>query len=269
MTCLVAWIGVDSRGQTSCYLAADSRFSWSQSGAQVWNHGRKVFCSRKSPDIWGYYGDVMFPSTVIGQIIEAVDEELLVLNEDSQSLFERAFREQLQAYPRKQIREFGVLHCRRGGEKRATKFGIRHLRWGGGSGWKSNNRTQPNHSEVVGCFGSGSGEFKQWASRFTKSEVGGTSRAVFQAFCRMLEEGKDPLVGGAPQIASLIRVGNGRQHGVVWKGSAWLGGLRLSKGNFQPSIEFFNERFERCNPKTLNRLLDAQSQPLPSPIPED
>ena len=266
MTCLVTWIGVDGRGQSSCYISADSRFSWNQTGTHSWDHGRKVFCSRKSPDIWGYYGDVVLPSTVIGQIVEATDEELLLLGEDSQSLFERAFKEQLKTYPSTQARGFGVIHCRREGMSVASQFHIRHLSWMPNRGWLSEELEAPQMSGVVGCFGSGKEQFDEWLSKFSGSDVGGTSRAVFQAFCKSLEENENPQVGGAPQLVSLYRAKNGQQHGIVWEGEAWLAGLRLTKGDSDPSIEFRDSLFERCDPKTLCRFFGAQPQPLPTQI---
>lgn len=263
MTCLIAWIGVDGRGTSSCYLAADSRFSWDDKGTAVWDHGRKVFCSRQSPNIWGYYGDVVFPATVIGQIVEAVDENVLPIQEDGQALFERAFKEQLRGYPQTFARPFGVVHCQREGSSINSRFSIKHVGWSAKQGWSSTQLPLPAESGVVDSFGSGKKNFKLWSSRFSKSEVGGTSRAVFQAFCTMLEEGKDPLVGGAPQLVSLFREGQGRPHGIVWNGDAWMGGLRLGKGDFRTAIEFRDACFQRCNSNSLTLLADAQPQPLP------
>ena len=265
MTCLIAWIGVDSRGPSPCYLAADSRFTWGNTGI-AWDHGRKVFGSRKSPDIWGYYGDVLFPSTVIGQIVEAIAEGLLVLGEDSHSLFKRAFHEQLRAYPSAMAKPFGVLHCRRSESNIASTFAINHLSWQPNTGWSDTLLPIPVTSEVVDAFGSGKAAFNYWSARFSKSDIGSTSRAVFQAFCKTLEEGEDPLVGGAPQLASLIRIGNGRQQGVVWNGEAWLAGLRLARGDFRPSIEFMDAQFQRCDPASLALLQGAQPQPHPTQI---
>jgi hypothetical protein len=58
MTSLIAWIGVDSRGPASAYLASDSRISWA-SGAH-WDIGRKLFTSEKSADLFD--DAVMLPS---------------------------------------------------------------------------------------------------------------------------------------------------------------------------------------------------------------
>src|SRR5688572_23956845 len=71
MTSFVSWVGVDRRGPASIYLGSDSRISWDST--QVWNTGRKVFSSRTQPDLLGYVGDVLFPSLVLGQLVEAID----------------------------------------------------------------------------------------------------------------------------------------------------------------------------------------------------
>src|ERR1700687_3128647 len=75
MTLLISWVGVDPRGTTSAYIAADSRVRWGDLG--IFDHGRKVFAFRVSPDILGYCGDVLFPSMVLSQIKEMADNGLL------------------------------------------------------------------------------------------------------------------------------------------------------------------------------------------------
>jgi hypothetical protein len=67
MTLLVSWAGVDTHGTASAYIAADSRISWGNPA--VFDHGRKVYALRSSPDILGYCGDVLFPAIVLSQIV--------------------------------------------------------------------------------------------------------------------------------------------------------------------------------------------------------
>lgn len=75
MTLLVSWVGVDPRGPASAYIATDSRISWSEEN--VFDYGRKVFALDNHPDIFGYVGDVLFPSIVLTQIAEMADTGLL------------------------------------------------------------------------------------------------------------------------------------------------------------------------------------------------
>jgi hypothetical protein len=75
MTLLVSWLGVDTHGIASAYIASDSRVSWGRE--TNFDHGRKVFAFRSSPDILGYCGDVLFPTMVLSQITEIADNGLL------------------------------------------------------------------------------------------------------------------------------------------------------------------------------------------------
>lgn len=79
MTMLVSWIGVDTHGPSSVYIAADSRISWTQE--HKFDFGKKVFASKKYPEIFGYAGDVLFPSIVLEQIIELIDAGVLLSKE--------------------------------------------------------------------------------------------------------------------------------------------------------------------------------------------
>ena len=65
---------MDTHGTASIYIAADSRITWDK---RTFDHGKKVFAFRNSPDILGYAGDVMFPSIVVNQIVEMADGGLL------------------------------------------------------------------------------------------------------------------------------------------------------------------------------------------------
>ena len=79
MTLIASWVGVDSKKGgnqvSSVYFASDSRFSWNSQS--VYDEGMKVFCSLKYPYIFGYCGDVLFPSHAIERIIYKIDCDLL------------------------------------------------------------------------------------------------------------------------------------------------------------------------------------------------
>ena len=76
ITTLIAWVAIDQRGPSSLYFASDSRITWGSPGRR-WDVGRKLFACKKSPDIFGYVGEVLFPSLVLGQLIDAVDHDIL------------------------------------------------------------------------------------------------------------------------------------------------------------------------------------------------
>ena len=75
MTLLASWIGIDTHGPTSAYIVADSRISWEYK--KYFDYGKKVFASNCFPEIFGYAGDVLFPSIALSQILEMIDSKLL------------------------------------------------------------------------------------------------------------------------------------------------------------------------------------------------
>ena len=75
MTLIVAWIGVDDKKKgkeiSSLYIASDSRYS---TGVKdKFDFGIKVFGASKYPEIFGFCGDVLFPSMILGQIIPVLE----------------------------------------------------------------------------------------------------------------------------------------------------------------------------------------------------
>ena len=83
MTSLAAWPGIDSRGLSTLYIVADSRISWPGSSDR-WELGAKVFASSLTPDIFGFYGDVLVPSMVIPRLVEGPLLEPLANAQDNQ-----------------------------------------------------------------------------------------------------------------------------------------------------------------------------------------
>ena len=75
MTLLASWIATDTHGPTSAYIVSESRFVWDSS--RHFDYGKKVFASRSYPEIFGYAGDVLFPSIVLSQILEMIDLGLI------------------------------------------------------------------------------------------------------------------------------------------------------------------------------------------------
>ena len=76
MTLLASWIGIDTHGPTSAYIVSESRFVWDSS--RHFDYGKKVFASKSYPEIFGYAGDVLFPSIVLSQILEMIDLSYLI-----------------------------------------------------------------------------------------------------------------------------------------------------------------------------------------------
>ena len=62
-------------------LASDNRITWG-SELKRWDAGRKLFACKATADIFGYVGEVLFPSLVLGQITAVADDHLVFRAED-------------------------------------------------------------------------------------------------------------------------------------------------------------------------------------------
>ena len=84
MTLLASWIGVDNKknGPKPCslYIVSDSRISWPN--GNKYDNYKKVFGMKNHPDVFGFCGDVLFPSIVLGQLIPQIDAGLLITDSD-------------------------------------------------------------------------------------------------------------------------------------------------------------------------------------------
>ncbi len=265
MTSLVVWTGVDSRGPASIYMASDSRISWGEK--DIWDHGRKVFASYRYPDIFGYAGDVLFTTQVLGQIINLIDTDTLFKSDFTpESKFKAITTMLIQAhskYPQNIRRAFSIVHCSRQSSGMSTIFVVSELSWAPASGWQNKIISVPTKSDIVVVYGSGERYILESVQRWKRSEVGGTSRSIFSAFCDSLASGSDPATGGATQLVGIYRQGNARLFGVIYKNSRYLYGLCVDGLPYLGSVEWFNELFERCDWETMNRLDNAQRQPRP------
>jgi hypothetical protein len=265
MTTLVSWIGVDSRSPSSVYIASDSRISWGPH--QVWDHGRKVFASSRYPDIWGYCGDVLFPSLVMGQIVDSIDAlAILEANDVADRKHNKvvtALKMAFATYPASEKRSFSILHCSRNCEGMESEFFAWETSWNPTDGWVDSPVHIPTESGMLVARGSGGEQFNKWNFELKRSEIGGTSRAVFQAITIGLTSAQDPLSGGPPQLVGLYRKGAGKSFGIVWNNECWIHGMRVVPGIVTQDLEVRNELFERCSCETKQILPGAQPQPGP------
>jgi hypothetical protein len=97
--------------------------------------------------------------------------------------------------------------------------------------------------------------------KWEESHAGGTSRAVFSAFCDSLQSGNDPLSGGPPQLIGLWRKSPPQTFGVIWQGRRYFYGLEASAPATQDGVRWFNELSEVCDAETLARKEGAQPRP--------
>jgi hypothetical protein len=261
MTSLVCWIGVDSRGPTSLYLASDSRISWGKDA--VWDTGRKVFSTSRSPDLFGYVGQVDFPTLALAQLVDVADAGSLFPEGtscgDRRSAFFTALQSQFASYPARRCECFTIVHAGREDCDMRARFAIHELSWTGSS-WDEAESQPPGTSGIVKVWGSGTKPVHKWYDRWSATrQSGATSRSVFSAFCEALAQGEDPYTGGAPQLVSVVRRGNGEPIGVVQDGRKYLFGLPVTVVNGTNALEWRNSLFERCDGHTGRRFPDAQA----------
>ena len=265
MTSLVAWIGVDSRCPSSVYLASDSRISWGEEGD--WDYGRKLFASRKYPDILGYIGDVLFPSQILGQAVNLIDADLLFDTNDchhsKHNKLSSIVKGSFVGYPIKQRRSFTIVYCSREGSGMYCIFHMSTLSWSFNRGWTEGWLDLPTESGVIRNLGSGEQSVERWYSRWLRTREGGTSRSVFSAFCDSLQSEEDKFSSGGPQVVGIYQKGPSETFGLIYKGKRYLLGLPMHLDGNYDGVEWRNSLFERCDWRTMERIPGAQRHSRP------
>lgn len=268
MTLLISWIGVDTHGTASAYIAADSRISWGN--IANFDHERKVFALQHSPDILGYCGDVLFPTMVLSQVTEIADRGLLFpLKASCKERFElikEKLVHQFHKYPRMVkgivVDVFQVIHISRDLDDN-LKFECRQIEWSREKGWSGKEIAMPSHSDILFVLGSGANEFKHNLKRYNKGPDRGTSRNMFHCFCDTLFNIKDITCGGAPQLVGVYRKPNSPaiSFGIIKDKIRYFLGTQINNNVDFSCIEWRNDLFEICDGRTMKKLKEAQSQP--------
>ncbi len=270
MTSLVSWAGVDSRATASIYIATDSRISWGQ--GSTWDAGRKVFASRSRPEVFGYVGDVLFPSLVLGQIADAIETPNPAQMPPPETRFGK-IRELIKAafesLPSDERRPFRIGYGVRIGDGMHASFHFFSLRWDQlPVGWSSNQEQLPTSSDSIVIWGSGASSIELWKKRWDRSSQKSTSRAIFSSLCDAIGSGRDPKSGGAPQLVGLYRLGSARTIGIVHGRQPYVFGLPADRaGHQRDGLVWRNHLVEGCD---LNgaRLESAQQHHAPRGLGE-
>ena len=123
----------------------------------------------------------------------------------------------------------------------------------------------PSHSGILFVRGYGARDFTSRFHAYKDGPTAGTSRSVFHCFCDSLRNSGITSVGGAPQLAGLIRKpgSTGKYFGIIASGHRYLLGSRIDELSNFDRIEWRNELFEICDGDTCKRKADAQRQPDP------
>ena len=257
MTSLMVWIGRDGHPvPSSVYIATDSRISWNN---ECWDRGRKTFAARSSPDIFGYVGDVLFPSLVLSQFTSALDDGVVSgCFLERKSALETLLRVSLDEVPASQRRAFSVVHCARDGEGTQAPFFVRTVSYQGSGGWETGDLALPDVSGVVLLAGSGEEQIAARINQWEKLPKQRTTRGLFQCFVSALQAGHDPKTGGPPQLVGLWRKDGGHSYGVLHQGKRWLSGMPVHVLEPASTIQWRNELFERADGTSRKRLPRAQ-----------
>jgi hypothetical protein len=271
MTLIASFIGVDGKYPVplpgSIYIACDSRISWGDS--TNFDYGRKVFGCKNSPDIFGYCGDVLFPSIVLNQIVDIADQGLLFQpNWSCKQKFQAVIDKLIQSfnnYP-KDVAEITtdslqIIHASRDANK---NFFCQKMEWYRSSNkWTSETVEFKDHSDKLFIMGSGRTEFLKKFEKYAESENQKTSRAVFHCFVDTLSNISDKYCGGAPQLVGLYRIENAQFYGIIYNNKRYFQGVQVDNLINLNNIEWRNEFFEVCDGVSMKRKKDAQPQPNP------
>lgn len=266
MTTLICWVGVDSHGPTSIYIASDSRISW---GDERWNLGRKLYASKNSANILGFSGKISLPSQVLGQVIELIDNGVMFSETDTfevklekiRSFVEHSYN----SLPKNVSGNFTIIYASRTKVKMDSTFHVATIRGNAYKFVKSEVLALPSSSDVIHRSGSGRSVFKknyeEWVGDPREKKIR-TSRAVFSSLCESISSGKDPFTGGAPQLVGLYRSGgNGQSFGVIHRQQRFLYGALVENGHNLNQVEWRNELFEICCGEQMTIKGRAQRQP--------
>lgn len=264
MTSLIAWISVD-RSHSALTFASDSRISWEST--RTWDFGAKLFYINNYPDIFGYCGDVLFPSQILSRVVSLINSDGLFCKSDGSEDKYNKIRDLITnafiAYPKEKPLPFTILHGSRIGKSNTCSFELRSLSWDPINGFSSKVHGFPTTSGLIVSLGSGKKIVDDNNKAWQLSEIRNTSRSVYIGFCDALKSHKDPGTGGAPQLVTIQRSSSSKPLGVVFEGQQYLCGLKADSLFNKPNFEWFNECFERCDPETGLILLGAQRQPRP------
>jgi len=258
MTSIVVWSAADARGPASINIATDSRISWG--GTHHWDQGKKVFAASSRPLVVGFVGDVLFPTLSIPVVLDRIDRGMFDGGASLSSTVIAAIRALWRDYPDREHRLQKIFIAYRTGAGMAATFGLTVMSHAGGpkSRWTTSEVAIPPRSLPLVVGGSGAPSIRRTLKLWEDSTASGTSRAVFSALAESITDGIDPLSGGAPQLGSLYRVGDGRLLGVVHNNQRYFAGAHLLGNETILPAEWRNALFEITDGQTKRRRPDAQ-----------
>lgn len=272
MTTLASWVSYSTTGEKpelprAIYMASDSRITWG-SDLVRWDAGRKIFSSQNKPHVFGYCGAVVFPSLVLGQILTAIDNEILFEEELSpDEKHERVFRaiqSSHEASHNNPTMDFSIVHAYRSQDWPETEFILWHISYNSNTNeWRSNKIELPNETGLIISLGSGATNAEIHEKIWQKSDVGGTSRSFFSAFCDSINSGEDKLSGGSPQLGAIYTKMPAKSLGIIKDDRYFLHGMEIQPTPLLSNIEWKDELFRDVDPFT--KKLKQGARPFAKP----
>lgn len=266
MTMLASWVGIDTHGVTSAYIVSDSRFSWGNNN--TFDYGKKVFASKKFPELFGYVGEVLFPSIVLSQIIEMIDAEILLTERMNCKQKHKVIIEKICHSLSKYPDVLGgntiqIIHISRETVFVGYPSFHHYLLTYDKTKWTDKEKNLPNKSGLLHILGSGAKEFRDNYVKFQNGNNSSTSRNVFQCFVDTLMHIQDVYCGGAPQLVGLYRkpLSAGINYGIVYQNKRFLLGMEVPKDSKFENVAWRNELFEICDGETKKIVPGAMKQP--------
>jgi hypothetical protein len=265
MTSIACWPRVDPRGVTSLYIASDSRVTWADGRSE--DGHQKTFISPTSDDIFAFCGSVIHPERLLRQVETEGLSATKPAHHRHQELLLR-LDATLKQDPGGSHEAFTLLHGSKESLNMAATFHLWRVEWSLATHVVDISEPLPAHSVLAVSDGSGGASVRQHHYRWFTGESGGTSRAVFSAFCDSMENSEDPFTGGAPQLVGLARSLPAQHIGVIFRNGRYLRGRPCDLRDSDDLPEFWrNELFERCDPTTMRALAGAQRHARPRQRP--
>ncbi|MCW2920509.1 MAG: hypothetical protein JWL76_383 [Thermoleophilia bacterium] len=267
MTSLALWVGHDSRGHTSAYIATDSRLS--DTNGNRWDFAQKAFACMRSPDIFGYTGVSQFPTILLSAFTKSLDEGTAGDASSAKRRFEaliQTTKTVLDDYPPAKCwpaGPFTIVHVGKDGHGHSKKspetqarFVVNVMSYKDGD-FAFRTDALPTVESSYLTLGSGKTSVEEFVDLWKASpEAGNTTRAVYSGFCESLRSEQDPLSGGAPQVVRLLRSKKApRVCGTWWDGRGYLHGHPVRSPG---KVDWFDDLFQRIDGATGKRLASAE-----------
>lgn len=263
MTLIVGWIACDSKKgghkPSALYFGSDSRISWGCS--HVYDYGKKLFASRKHPEIFAFCGDVTFANISLQPLLELIDSGTFILPENAE-VKSKLIGDHLQSIISKyadtsNANQTIILY----GTKVGSHFFVYKYMFMNHSVICKN--IDINHySSIIAVEGSGTKTFANHIN-LPMQHKDLYSREICHYIAETIDASEEFTIGGIPQIVGIYRgLETPRVFGFVKDGKSYLYGREVNAAYCEEYIEWRNIDFERIDPETLQLIEGAQAQPF-------